>query len=207
MTIDTSTTSLRDITLSFSDLAPSKIDISKLKTLFDIQPAIIQAQDASIVIYPPLQLIIQLGQNRIRITHQQLSDRIDVIPLWDIASTCRKLASKQTLSAYGLNYNVVIPADSEAMRSVIKHRFVAEPKVMDELLDGEMLFFAPRIKFKRDAALYDFILEEETAGAIRSHLNVHFETKQLPSKAVLKKQFINEYEEFRQLLNRMFSQD
>lgn len=204
MTIDTSSTELRDITLAFEQINASGVNIRKLKTLFDMQPVVVETPDLSMIMYPPHQLIIQITDNRIRISHQKVLSNIDELPLWDIADTCRKLVANQHLTGYGFNYNIISEIDLALHQAVINKWFLPNSEAVSNVLQGQIVTFTPRIVFERDAKLYDLIMEQATSKHLRAHLNVHFDEKRLPGRAKLKANFIKEYEDFRMLLSRLY---
>lgn len=204
MTIETSTTALRDITLLFDKVDKTKVDTRKLKTLFAMQPVVMDTPELSVIVYPPLQLILQIDDRRIRITHQQHSDKIDAVSLWDTAHTCRKLVSSSRLIAYGFNYDIVSEVSSEAFTAVVNRWFLTKRELLGNLLGGDIVTFTPHLRFEKDEVLYDLIIEEEAPGILKAHLNVHFESSRLPPSANLKTSFIAEYEKFRKLMHGLF---
>src|SRR5690606_24390712 len=149
----------------------SAVDTRKLKTLFDMQPVSMDTPDISVIVYPPLQLIIQIADQHIRITHQQQSQQIDVLPLWEIADTCSKLVTGRHIIAYGFNYDIISNIDSASIEAVTNHWFFANREAVNNLLEGSITGFAPRIKFKRGETIYDLIMEEMAPGLLKSHLN------------------------------------
>lgn len=203
MTIDTSTTAFRDITLLFDSLDVPRLDMRKLKELFEIQPVGMDTPDLSVIIYPPLSLIIQLGDNRIRLSHQAVTDRVDALELWSIAITARKVASRHNLTAYGFNYDIIAQVDPPLWAAVTEKWFIADVGALAKIARGQIVGFTPRLKYVRDDVNYDLMLEQPEMGTMKAHLNVHFAADRLPPSSVLRKRFLAEYDEFRELIGRI----
>jgi hypothetical protein len=204
MVINTTTTLMRDITLLYERIDRSNLDTRKLKNLFDMQSVSMDTPDILVIVYPPLQLIIQIAEQHIRITHQQQSNKVDALALWDVAEICQRLAGSKHMLAYGFNYDIVSNVDPAVLEAVTNRWFFANRSAVSTLLEGDIVAFAPRLKFKRSGITYDLLLEEIAPGMLKSHLNAHFESKRLPPKAQLKSSFLAEYEKFSTLLHRLF---
>jgi len=216
MSIDTSKINLRDITLLYDTIDLQLIDVRKLKNLFDIQPVVMDTPELLVIIFPPIQLVIQLGDRRLRVTHQQPSTQIDALPLWQIVDTCRKLLTGSRLEAYGFNYNIVAAMKADQFSTVVQKWFFPDPQPLTNLVKGELLAFTPRLKFKRGKGEYDLILEHAKAESdlileqssfdlLKAHLNIHFAEKRLPAQVGLKTAFLKEYEDFQALLHNLFN--
>lgn len=207
MVINTATTLMRDITLLYERIDRTNLDTRKLRNLFDMQPVSMDTPDILVIVYPPLQLIIQIAEQHIRITHQQQSDRVDSLALWDVAEICQKLAGSKYLLAYGFNYEILSNIDSATLAAVTDRWFFANRNAVSNLLEGDIIAFTPRLKFKHNGVTYDLILEEIAPGLLKSNLNAHFDSKRLPPKAQLKSSFLAEYEKFRNVLHRLFDSE
>jgi len=171
----------QNITLVYDSLDLQTIDSSRLKGIMDGKAIVMDTPDMIVSLRPPI--IIQMGDRRIRITLQQESKEIGGLPLWEIALKCHQLVPHQSqLVAYGFNYDVgATVADGNAY-TITMDPFVSNRQRIEKALEGHLVSFIPRLKFKRGETLYDLILEPLDEKQITVHLNAHFKDNTLPSQ-------------------------
>ncbi len=189
----------QNITLVYDALDLQTVNSGKLKGLIaDIKPMVMDMPEMIVAVYPPAPIIIQIGDKRIRITLQQQNENIGSIPLWDIALRCQELVPQsQQLVAYGLNYDVAVQVENGDVQEITTRLFIPDLQVIEDVLNGKLLSFTPRLQFKREQVHYDLILEPLEKQIIKAHLNAHFGDEALEiSEAILKKAF---YQEFKYL--------
>jgi hypothetical protein len=163
--------------------------------------------DMIVALYPPNPIIIQMGDKRTRITLQQESEDIGSVPLWEIALKCHQSVPQPKLVAYGFNYDIGAEVKGGNAHTITIELFVSNPQMIENVLEGHLLSFAPRLKFKRDGTLYDLILEPIGEQRIKAHLNAHFEDDTLPSQDQLEASFRQEFEYLVSMLPRLFKGD
>jgi hypothetical protein len=207
VSIDISTVLGQNITLVYDSLKLQDIDARILKNLIsDVRPTVVDNPDLIAVIYPPVQLVIQLADKRIRITHQQ-HQNIGNLPLWEFAHQCHQLVTESQLIAYGFNYDVMVEITDQNAQEITRHLFISDPQTIDNLLEGHLEAFIPRLKFRRNGLLYDLFLEPLDEQQIKAHMNVHFEEKTLPTLAQLEASYREEFDYFESLLlNKVFNE-
>jgi len=204
--VDISTVLLQDITLVYDSLDLQTIDTGELKTLLDIKPVVMDTPELIVTIFPPIQLVIQFGDRRIRITHQQKVKEIGGVPLWEIAHKCCQLIPKSQLIAYGFNYDVGVVITEQDPQEVTRNLFISDPSLIDDLLEANLVAFTPRLKFEKNEIVYDLLLELLDEKRIKVHLNTHFSANELPTQDMLKQSFYEEFEYFLSLLSKIFGQ-
>lgn len=188
----------QNITLVYNSLDLRAIDSRKLKELIGdrANPMVMDTPDMIVAVYPPQPIIIQIGDRRIRITFQQESKDIGSIPLWEIALKCHQLVPESSkLIAYGFNYDVRVEVKDGDARAITIELFVADRQMIEDILGGQLSFFAPRFKFKRSETLYDLILEPLDEKRIKALLNAHFAFKDisLPPQDKLEESYRQEF--------------
>jgi len=209
--INVSTVLSQNITLVYDSLDLQTIDTRKLKELVTgTQPMVLDAPDMIVALYSPTRVIIQFGDRRTRITFQQQSKNIGSVPLWEIALKCHELVPDQSqLVAYGFNYDVgfeVADGDAEAITTDL---FVPNRQMIENIIEGHLSSFVPRLKFKRGKTLYDLIFESIDEKRIKAHLNAHLEFKDitLPSQNQLEAYFRQEFDYLISLLPKLLEGD
>lgn len=204
MNIDTSKSSFRDITMAFDSLEIDQIDTSKLKALLDEKPIVFDTPPLVVVFFPAAGFIIQMGDDRIRLTHQQVTDDPTALPLWTIATTCYRLVKGARMKAYGFNFKIECQTDPDLFGQLTDGKFIANRGEVEGSLGGKITSFIPRVKFGRGAVQYDLIMEPIDTEHFLAHLNVHFALNSLPKATKLKAEFLNELDEFGRVLHRLF---
>jgi hypothetical protein len=168
----------QNITLVYNSLDLQTIDSSSLKELMGVQTKsmLMDTPEMIVEVYPPEPTFIQMGDRRIRITLPQLAKDIGGVPLWEVVVKCARLvpASKSTLIAYGFNYDVKVALAGRNAQQVTIDLFAANPQMLDQVLDGHLLSFAPRLKFQRGHTHYDLMIEPTDEQHVKVHMNSHF---------------------------------
>ncbi len=209
MNIEVHTTLNQNITIVYDTLVPQTIDSSELKKLMGTQtkPVVMDTPEMVVAVYPPEPTVIQIGDNRIRITLAPNKD-IGSVPLWEVASRCHQLVpkSKSKLVAYGFNYDVIAMLASGNAYQTTTDLFISDSTMFENVLEGRLLSFIPRIRFERLQALYDLVLEPIDEQHIKAHLNVHFSSVEivLPPNDQLQNAFYEQYENLCSILYSLF---
>jgi hypothetical protein len=208
--IEAQTALSRNITLVYDLLDLQTINTSDLKELVDSQtrPVVMDTPEMIVAVYQSELTIIQIADQHIRITSQKQSQDIGDVPLWEIAFKCNQLVpeSKSALFAYGFNYDVgAVLADGNAHTTIIAS-FISDLPKIENVLEGHLSSFTPRLTFQKDQKRYNLILEVVEEQQIKAHLNAHFEFKDitLPPLDQLKASFYEEYDYLISLLPKLF---
>jgi hypothetical protein len=147
----------QNITLLYTSLDLQDIDSSELKGLMgaEAKAMVMDVPDMIVTVYPATPLIIQIGDRRIRITFQRESNDIGPVPLWEVALKCHQLVPQFQLAAYGFNYDLGVLATDGNAQTIALDLFVPDRRMLEDIFEGQLLSFVPRLKFKRDRAVYD----------------------------------------------------
>ncbi len=195
MDIDIPIVLKQNITLVYDSLDLQTIDSSKLKGIMGGNAMVMDTPDMIVALYPPTPMIIQMGDRRTRITLQKESKDIGSVPLWEVALKCHQLVPPRAqLVAYGFNYDVGATVADGDVQTITMDLFISNRQMLEKILDGHLLSFMPRLKFKRGETLYDLILEPLDEQRITVHLNAHFEDNTLPLQDQLEASFRQEFE-------------
>lgn len=196
MELHISTILEQNITIVYDSLDPNSIDNREVKKLLGDTPMVAEMPDMTFVINPKGPTLIQMGDRRVRISHQGKSN--DLVPLWEIATGVNELIEDSTLISYGFNYKIGITLDEgDAYQSSID-LFLNNPNQIQDIVGGELNSFVPRFKFQRNQVAYDLILEPIEEQRIIGHLNAHRQYKgiALPPSEGLRLEFSEEYNLF-----------
>jgi hypothetical protein len=170
------------------------------------------AREMIVAVYPSKPIIIQLGENRIRITLPRNTKDIESVALSEIANQCHRLIpeEKSSLIAFGFNYDVSVTTTSGSPHKMLKDLFTSDIDEINTKINGQLLGVVPRLIFARKEARYDLILEavddNRIDNRIKAHLNVHFERGDMPfpPKDELELAFKEEYNYFATMLSQLF---
>jgi hypothetical protein len=204
VTIEVSSVLSQNITLLFDSLDLKTIDGSKLKSLVGDKGILMDTPEMIVAADPITSLIIQLGDNRTRITLQQEGKEMGDFPLWRIARDCRKLARQSQLTAYGFNYDLGAIITEGNAQTVTLDIFVPNKRQFEDVLGARFVSFIPRLRFKRGETLYDLVLEPLDERRIRAHLNAHFEVHALPPLGQLRDSFRQELSYLIEIFPKLF---
>jgi len=196
----------QNLTLVYDSLDLQTIDSSKLKGLMGVEAKamVMDTPGMIVAVYPPDPIIIQMGDKRTRITLQRQSEDIGAVPLWEIVVKCHQLVPQAQLVAYGFNYDVgAVVADGNAY-TITMNLFVSNRQMIENVLEGHLWSFVPRLKFKRGGTLYDLILEPRDEQRIKAHFNAHFQDNTLPPQDQLEGSFRQEFGYLVSMLPRLF---
>lgn len=200
----------QNITLVYKPLDLRSIDTNKLRNLMDqkARPTLMDTPELIVALYPPEPVIIQIGQNRVRVTLPRNKENIGTLPLWEIAIKCDNLVSqgKSSAIAFGFNYDVAVISTGNGVHNLLKDLFVPNLVSINSKLDGDILTIVPRLIFRHNDIRYDLVLEAIDDHHIKAHLHAHFELKDknLPTKEELESRYIEEYKYFVMILPRVF---
>ena len=192
------TLSGQNITIAYENLDLQAVDTRRIKGFLK-KAMVADIPDMIVVIDPTGPLIIQLGDRRIRTTFQRKS--VELFNLWDIAFSCHQLVNDAKLVAYGFNYDISVSIQDENIVDKIMQMFAPCSNEISPKLGGELISVTPRIKFRRDQALYDLILEPVKNNQLAIHLNIHFQFNGVNiTPDLLKEHFTSGYEYLKTLI-------
>lgn len=200
MHISTPTILSQNITLVYQTLELKSIDSAKLKDIFGDPTVIMDTPDMIVALHPPIPLITQIGDRRIRITMQKQASAIGEVPLWDIAHKCNDLLPQAVVVAYGFNYDVRLEVTNGNLQEFLIGQFIHDRNVVESIVKGKLWSFIPRLKFSRESALYDLILEPLSEYQMKAHLNMHFDRNTLPPHKQLEIDFYEGYTYLNEIL-------
>jgi hypothetical protein len=188
----------QNITLLYESLDLRVVDINSLKQVVEgtAQPMVMDMPETIVAAFPAEPIVIQLGDQRIRITHAGPNQNIGSVPLWRFALRCHQLVRKPTLLAYGFNYDVLAALDAGDANELLRDLFVADTPSLETTLGGSLTSFTPRLRFDKAEARCDLVIEPVEALRLKVHLNVHYEYpgRVLPSQARMKSAFLEQFE-------------
>ena len=98
----------QNITIVYKSLDLQAIDIRRIKSLLQ-QAMVADIPDAIVIIDPTGPLIIQLGDQRIRVSLQRKTQ--ELTSLGEIAFQCHQLINDRKLIAYGFNYDLDVAVE------------------------------------------------------------------------------------------------
>ena len=186
----------QNITLVYDLLDLKSIDTRQLKTLLNSQtgPMLMDTPEMIVAVYPSEQIVLQIGDNRIRITLQKGTEDVSNSRLGEFATKCHKLVPKNQskLTAYGFNYDLLINAHDSSSQ-LLKDLFVKDEEKINSILEGTLQTIVPRLRFTRNKNRYDLILEPVNDSEFKAHMNAHFVSNQLPTTKKIKLSFEQEY--------------
>jgi hypothetical protein len=198
----------QNITLVYDTLDPSLVDTGKLKALLGDQtkPAIMDTPQMVVAIFPKIFTFVQIGEKRIRVTVQQQTQDIGTVPIWAVAAQAHQLvpSSKSKLIAYGLNFDIAIVVSEGNILDTINNTFLANPSLIADAIQGHFTLIIPRLKFSRDRAAYELVLEPIDGTHLKVHLNAHYAHADinLPPSDSLERIFRSEFSYLIDLLGR-----
>lgn len=187
----------QNITLVYRSLDLRSVDVKSLKQVVEggAQPTVMDMPDTIVAAFPSEPIVIQLGDQRIRITLAKPIQDIGSVPLWKIAARCHHLVQKSALLAYGFNYDVLAALDSGNSYELLRTLFVADTPRLETVLGGSLASFTPRLQFDRAGARCDLLIEPFEAQRLKVHLNVHYEYPDiaLPSQTRMKSAYLEQF--------------
>lgn len=201
----------QNITLLYESIDPKDVDTRGLKTMLKVPVQVVDTPEMILAIYPVGPTIIQIADNRIRITSQKETGDLNNVGsdqkglhLWRMALEAHRTLDKPNLIAYGFNYRVGVTVVEGEATTLLNNKFMLNISAVSEALQAEKVQITPRVKYHRGETEYDLILEaldEKKAGV---HLNAHFKETAFPTQKVLKASFQNEFEYLMLSLQNMF---
>ncbi len=170
-----------NITIVYQTLNIGNIDRRRIQGLLGNTNKVIITEippDLLVFIEPATTNMVQFGDRRIRITNQapQYTD------LSRLAIEINDAIPNTQIVAFGLNYDFQVNlVESEARIKIMNIFGESLKKYLEKLGSNEdPLVFLPRVIYRIDGVQHDLILEPAEPSIIGVHLNVHFESNQLP---------------------------
>jgi hypothetical protein len=200
----------RNITLVYDALDLQLIDRNKLRGVIpEITPTIMDMPEMVVAVYPPSPWLIQIGDRRIRINiAAELKDLGD-FPLWEYAEKCNELvpSDKASIIAYGYNFDFGVRFQDITLQNALISKFVLNRPALEDVLQGTLVSYLPRIIFKNGDSQYDIIFEPMNDAQMKVHGNAHFQYAgiQLPSLEGLKSSYIAQYEYLRNIIEKLLN--
>lgn len=200
----------QNITLLYDRLDPPSVNIDELKQLPGAQapPMVMATPELVVVVYPPQPMVIQIGDQRVRLTLRQPNAEVGSPPLPEFAQQCNQLVRKSSskLVAYGFNYDVLVGMGDSNANELSIDLFLADRNKVESAMQGKLMSFTPRFKFQREQKRYDLVLEPMDEHHIQAHFNSHSEFANigLPSAGRLRKSFYEEFNFLSSILKSIF---
>ena len=192
-----------NITIVYDRLDLHAVDASKLKALTETHAVIMDTPELIVAVFPASPLIVQLGDRRVRITHQGEHEALGALPLWEIAAKCHQAVPQECkVVAYGYNYDVLASTGDVAASDALKMAFLRDQQAFEEAAGGTLRSFAPRFVYDQDAVC-DLTLEPHDANRIKVHMNVHFTADSLPATGQLQESYFARFERLVAVLQRL----
>ncbi|MBA4385465.1 MAG: hypothetical protein C0410_12075 [Anaerolinea sp.] len=192
----------RNITLVFDALDINSIDRNRLREIVPGKtPTLMDMPEMMVAVYPPEPFIIQIGDRRIRLN---LSAEIPVLgdfPLWQYAEQCNDLVNpdRAKLIAFGYNFDFGIQVSDRTINDLMISKFVQNRHELEEIVNGELVNFLPRITYKNEKVQYDIVFEPFELNRIKVHGNSHFQEEglRLPKGDLLRESYLENFESIR----------
>lgn len=171
-----------NITIVYQSLSINDVNRQLVKELLGDKDKIITTEfppDLLVFINPINTTVIQFGDRRVRITNQSgiYTD------LSQYAVEIHLSNPKLEMVAFGLNYDFEIGLQEQESVPAIANIFGKSlANYLEKLESTELVTFLPRVLYLIDGARHDLILEPPMPNVVGAHLNVHFETNQLPGR-------------------------
>lgn len=206
MTVSIEKILTQNITVVYESLDYRSIDSNILKNMIEnTQSVVMDTPENIVAIYPSKQVVIMIGDRRIKITNQAQSDEIAEIPLWDYVRRCHDSLSNAKVVAYGFNYDVGVSLGEINANEMVLNSFLENRGEMEDIFEGGIENFIPRYKFRRDGTLNDLFFEVLGENKVKVHLNTHFEQDELPPKDVIAEQYRTQFAYFQSLVPKLFT--
>jgi|DewCreStandDraft_4_1066084.scaffolds.fasta_scaffold20630_5 hypothetical protein len=193
-----------NITIVYQALNINNIDRQRIKSLLGNTSQVIITEippDLLVFIEPATTNMVQFGDRRIRITNQasQYTD------LSRLATEINDAVPYKQIIAFGLNYDFQVKlVESEARIKIMDIFGESLKKYLEKLGSNEdPLVFLPRVIYRIDGVQHDLILEPPEPSIIGAHLNVHFESNQLPGLEELANLQRTKYDYCTEILNNL----
>jgi len=200
----------QNITLLYDRLDPQSVNIDELKQLrgAEAQPTVMATPEMVVVVYPPKPIVLQIGDQRVRLTLPQPNAEVGSAPLPEFAQQCNHLVrkTKSKLVAYGFNYDAVLGLDDVNANETAIALFLSDRGKIESAVQGRLVAFTPRFKFQREQTWYNLVLEAVDEQHIQAHFNSHFEFTEIvmPSPKELQSSFREEFEYLDSILESIF---
>ncbi len=200
----------RNITLVYDALDLQTIDRNKLRAVIPgSTPTVMDMPEVVVAVYPPSPWLIQIGDRRIRINvAAEIADLGD-FPLWEYAIKCNELipADKASVIAYGYNFDFRARFQNGTPQDALISKFVSTRTQIEDLLQGTLVSYLPRIAFKTGDLYYEIAFEPMNDAQMKIHGNAHFQYAgiQLPPLEGLKSSYITQYEHLRNVIEKLLN--
>ena len=203
----------QNVTLVYDRLELGGVDITKLKGFVgaDPGPTVWDTPEVKLVVYPPSAAMLRIAERHVSVTLSQQGSDVAQEPMMDVTVKAHEhvtdLGSK--LVAYGFNYDIGFTVSEGDMASLTRRCFLRDDAGVERALRGELLAFAPKLVFGRDAAVHTLTLDPVGSERLKVALNVHFEGGeiQLPDSPSLTQAFRTEYDRMVQDVHALLEQE
>jgi hypothetical protein len=202
----------QNITLVYDVLKTQQADSQALKEILEgkFQPMLMDTPEMVVAAYPPTPLVIQVADNRIRVSLQQQEAEIGEFPLWQAAIESTEVAAPASrLIAYGFNYDLGLLLTGQDAHELMLDRFLSNKDDIETSLGGSIWSFVPRFRFRRGETRYELVLDPLLdRRRVKVHLNVHFEWEDISLPVeTLESAYCGEFDYLVSLLPRMLNEE
>ena len=193
----------QNITVVYKYLDIQSVDSREIKRMLGKEILVSEVPDMMVFVRPDGPLIVQLGNQRIRVTLQ--GEQKSVEPLWDLATNCHYLLPSADLVAYGFNYDIgIISKEGDFIKYLMK-AFITKPKQLVENLGGGLNSITPRIRYQRENVRYDLVLEPIDKSHLEAHFNSHYQYDGIEiTEGTLEKSYKETFNYWNEILPRLF---
>lgn len=200
----------RNITMVYGTLDLQTIDRNKLREIIpDLTPTVMDMPEMVVAVYPPSPWLIQIGDRRIRINVAAEIEGLGDFPLWEYAIKCKELlpSDKASLIAYGYNFDFGFRFKDSNPQDILISKFAPNRAALEDILQGALVSYLPRILFKTGDVQYDIIFELLNDAQMKVHGNAHFQYDgiHLPPLDGLKSSYIAQYEHLRNVIEKLLN--
>ena len=183
----------QNITIVYKSIDLTDLDSRKIKQLLSDKAVLTEFPNMIVAFDPVGPLVVQVGDNRIRVTLQGESQSLT--NLWDVAYRNHLEVKHGDLIAYGFNFDLRVSTPNSDSNEILTKMFLSNQQDISDRLQGKLLSITPRIKYIKDAVIYDLIIEYVDNNKFIAHMNFHYEFEDINlSPDILQKGFVEGYE-------------
>lgn len=193
MSISSLTVVAQNITIVYEALRLKELDHAQLKQLCPEEAILIDVPDRLVAVWPNSSLVVEFGDERVRVTLPERNNTIGSVPLWQIATDCHRLGGPVRVKAYGFNYDLEV-ATEEDVKTLIREKFKASWPELERVTGAHLLSVAPRPQLQHERALYDLALVPVEDRRLQVHLNAHFDEVAIPPVQQLESAYRAEFD-------------
>ncbi|AQS57999.1 hypothetical protein [Desulforamulus ferrireducens] len=196
-----------NITLVFEELDRDFISRDFIRNILTNKPIIHELPDVLLIVYPDIHAQAVIEGKRISLNIQYKNEIASNIyqTLSILACGFKDAVTKGNLIAYGYNYDGIgeIEEDMGSVSLMFKEKFLKEQKQLEDYFGGEIFLMSPKFSLRNRECEIHVEFQPISESSFSYHLNVHFNTTQLPNFQAISDIGISKFEFFKGFVARM----